>query len=132
MEPSDTAPVKSGTGISMIESLKKGTAEMLVLSLLDEKNMPITEVIANMDERSGGRFTISGSYALFYRLERFEYIRDAGRKIADDGRRRQFYEITAAGRDYLLLLRRQYEDVSDAIRRIMAENPQGKEEPSVE
>ena len=119
MQSSENAAAKSGTGVSMIESLKKGTSEMLVLSLLSEREMAIPLVNAAMDARSKGRYTISGSYALFYRLERFGYIRDSGRKIAEDGRRRQFYSITDAGRDYLSLLSQQYKDLSKAIHSIM-------------
>lgn len=120
MEATENMSAKSGTGVSMIESLKKGTSELLVLSLLNEKEMAIPQVSAAMNSRSNGRYTISGSYALFYRLERFGYIRDSGRKIAEDGRRRQFYAITPSGQDYLQLLTKQYSDVSKAIHSIMA------------
>ena len=43
----------------MIESLKKGTSEMLVLSLLSEREMAIPQVNAAMDARSKGRYYYS-------------------------------------------------------------------------
>lgn len=114
-ETSNGVPPKSGTGISVVESLKRGTAELVILSLLNETSMPISEVIENMEERSKGRFSISGPHAVFYRLERFEYIHTTERKIAKDGRLRQYFQITATGKQYLRLLYREYKEINDAI-----------------
>lgn len=118
---------KSGTGISMIESMKKATSELLVLSFLKEKSMPITEIVSEIAEKSSGLYTISGAYALFYRLERFGYLHEAGRKIAKDNRRRQFYEITPEGRAYCQLLYRQYFELTAAIENILQEGGGQKE-----
>ena len=46
----------------------------MVLSLLSEREMAIPQVNAAMDARSKGRYTISGSYALFYRLTAYSRI----------------------------------------------------------
>ena len=68
---------------------------------MNEKEMYVGEITGAMEQRSGGAYTISYPYAIIYRMSKLQYISEIGRRNADDGRLRQFYGITDAGRKYL-------------------------------
>lgn len=102
----------------MIDCLKKGTSELIFLSLLCERSMHIHELLSEIDTRSKGIISLAGPYALIYRLERQGYIADVGKKIASDDRRRQFYGITEAGREYLSTLQKYYAAFANGVRNI--------------
>lgn len=82
--------------------LKKGSAELLILSLLEARPRHGYEIGKLIDQRSGGAVTFSAAalYPLLYRLEKRGWI--AGRWVEQAGqRRRRFYRLTAAGRRML-------------------------------
>ena len=82
--------------------LKKGAADLLVLSLLAERQRHGYELSRLIDQRSGGALTLhlASLYTLLYRLEHKGLI--AGRWVEKPGeRRRRFYRLTQAGRQLL-------------------------------
>src|SRR3979409_2499156 len=82
--------------------LRKGSAEVLLLSLLDERDRHGYELAKLIDSRSEGalKFHVASLYPTLYRLERRGLI--VGRWVEKDGeRRRRFYRLTAAGRTVL-------------------------------
>lgn len=83
------------------ENLKKGITELLVLFLLREKEMYINEMTEALSERSGGRLNISFPYAIIYRLLDARFIELGDKRMAPDGRRRQYYRTTEKGNAYL-------------------------------
>jgi len=79
--------------------LKKGSAELLVLSLVEHRARHGYEIGKLIDERSQGqiRFKAASLYPLLYRLEHRGWIQ--GRWVERAGeRRRRFYRLTAPGR----------------------------------
>lgn len=88
----------------MEENLKKAVTEMLVLVLLSQEDMHSAQIMQTLAERSENRLSIVFPYAVLYRLIDRGYIWEAYKKIAPDGRRRQYYQITAQGRDHLAAL----------------------------
>jgi PadR family transcriptional regulator PadR len=79
--------------------LKRGTMELLVLSLLEGQRRHGYEIGKLLEERSGGQvqFHVSTLYSLLYRMERRGWIK--GRWVEKAGaRRRCTYGLTAAGR----------------------------------
>jgi PadR family transcriptional regulator len=79
--------------------LQKGSAQFLVLSLLEHERRHGYELGKLIESRSHGvlRFHIASLYPLLYRMEGRGWI--AGRWVEKAGeRRRRFYSITAAGR----------------------------------
>jgi PadR family transcriptional regulator, regulatory protein PadR len=83
-------------------SLKKGTADLLVLAQLENQDRHGYEISAQIDQRSGGRvsFNVASLYPVLYRLERRGLI--VGRWVEKAGqRRRRYYHLTAAGRKML-------------------------------
>src|SRR3954469_14480 len=82
--------------------LKKGSAELLVLSLVDARARHGYEIGKLIEERSGGalRFNIPSLYPLLYRLEKRGWIR--GQWVEKAGqRRRRYYRLTPVGRRVL-------------------------------
>lgn len=84
----------------MEENLKKALSEMLVLALLHERDYYALELSAAIAERSNGAITITFPYAILYRMIEQQYIQELPKRIAPDGRRRQYFGITETGRDY--------------------------------
>ncbi len=83
----------------MFAELKKGSAETLILALLEEGPRHGYELAKLIDDRTRGRlsFHVANVYTSLYRLERAGFI--AGRWVEKAGqRRRRFYRLTAAGR----------------------------------
>ena len=79
--------------------LKKGSAELLILALLDGRPRHGYDIARLIELRSGGGLTFNAAslYPLLYRLERGGWIE--GRWVENAGeRRRRMYRLTAAGR----------------------------------
>ena len=106
---------KSGSSLGMEDNLKKAVTEMVVLSLLSREDMYAGQILENMESRSGGALSIVFPYAVLYRLIGFGYITEAYKKIAPDGRRRQYYQITEEGRDYLTRLLEVYQRFTGGV-----------------
>jgi transcriptional regulator len=98
---------------------KKGTADLLVLALLDEERRHGYEIAKLIAVRSGGAlsFRVASLYPLLYRLEKRGLIR--GRWVEEPGeRRRRFYSLTALGKRTLEAERRSWLEFVDAVHRI--------------
>ena len=87
------------TGGSFDRELKKGSAELLILSLLDARPRHGYELSKLIHTRSGGQLTfhIDSLYPLLYRLEERGWIKGTWVEKPDE-RRRRFDKVTAAGR----------------------------------
>jgi PadR family transcriptional regulator, regulatory protein PadR len=82
--------------------LKKGSAELMILSVLDARARHGYEISKLIETRSGGhlKFHIASLYPLLYRLEERGWLR--GRWVEKPGqRRRRFYRLTTEGRRVL-------------------------------
>src|SRR5438874_1594465 len=99
--------------------LKKGSAELLILSLVEDKPRHGYEIGRLIELRSGGmlRFNVASLYPLLYRLEERGWIR--GRWVEKAGqRRRRFYRLTPGGRKVLAAQRDNWREFVDAIKQI--------------
>jgi transcriptional regulator len=99
--------------------LKKGSAEFLVLSLLEHERRHGYELNKLIESRSRGvlTFHIASLYPLLYRMEDRGWI--AGRWVEKAGeRRRRFYSITAEGRRTLEALRGGWLAFTEAVSRV--------------
>jgi transcriptional regulator len=82
--------------------LKKGSAELLILSLLEVQARHGYDICKLIETRSNGavKFNVASLYPLLYRLEDRGYIQ--GKWVEKAGqRRRRYYRLTAAGRKIL-------------------------------
>ena len=79
--------------------LKRSSASLLVLALLDEGPCHGYEIAKQIEARSGGAisFNIASLYPLLYRLEERGWIVGKWQQNAGE-RRRRFYRITSEGR----------------------------------
>ena len=99
--------------------LKKGSAELLILSLVQDRPRHGYEIGQLIELRSGGalRFNVASLYPLVYRLEKRGWIR--GRWVEKAGqRRRRYYRLTPAGRKVLASQREGWVEFVAAISRI--------------
>ena len=81
---------------------KKGSAEIVILAVVDEEAHHGYEIAKLIEERTRGdlTFTLASLYATLYRMEDRGWIR--GRWVEKAGQRRRcYYRITAAGRKVL-------------------------------
>jgi transcriptional regulator len=99
--------------------LKKGSAELLVLSLVETRARHGYEIGKLIESRSGGTLTynVASLYPLLYRLEKRGWIK--GQWIEKPGqRRRRYYRLTSAGRRVLDAQRSGWKAFVAAINRI--------------
>ena len=103
----------------MDRELKKGSAELLVLSLVEGRARHGYEIGKLIEARSRGalRYNIASLYPLLYRLEKRGWIK--GQWVEKAGqRRRRYYRLTAAGRGVLAAQRSGWKNFVAAINRI--------------
>jgi PadR family transcriptional regulator, regulatory protein PadR len=99
--------------------LKKGSAELLILSLLQDRPRHGYEIGQMIELRSQGalRFNLASFYPLLYRLEARGWIR--GQWVEKPGqRRRRYYRLTRTGKRVLAARRDGWRDFVEAVGRI--------------
>jgi DNA-binding PadR family transcriptional regulator len=85
-----------------IDEAKKGSAELVILAVVEEESHHGYAIAKLIEARTGGtlRFTLASLYATLYRLEERGWIK--GRWVEKAGQRRRcHYRITEAGRRVL-------------------------------
>ncbi len=102
-----------GTGI------KRGTAELAILSVLEGGAMHGYEMARRIEQQTKGalRFTLAALYPMLYRMEQHGWIRGAW-ETSSNGRRKRCYRLTPAGRKKLSPLRREWADLFRALQRL--------------
>jgi PadR family transcriptional regulator, regulatory protein PadR len=99
--------------------LKRGSAELLILSLLDARPRHGYELSKLIRVRSRGQLTfhVDSLYPLLYRLEERGWIKGTWVEKPSE-RRRRFYKVTAEGRRVLARQRKTWATFVEAVRRI--------------
>ena len=100
--------------------LKRGTLELLLLSLLDGRRRHGYEIGKLLEERSGGQveFRVSTLYSILYRMEHRGWIK--GRWVEKPGeRRRCLYALTPAGRSVLAQQRNEWRAFSGMVNEVI-------------
>jgi transcriptional regulator len=95
---------------------KKGSAELLILSLLEASPRHGYEISKLIEQRSQGslHFHAASLYPLLYRLEKRGWIQ--GRWVEKPGqRRRRFYRLTVKGQQVLASQRQGWQEFVKAI-----------------
>ena len=103
----------------MDRQLKKGSTELLVLSLVERRARHGYEIAKLIEARSEGalRFNVASLYPLLYRLEARGLL--DGRWVEKPGqRRRRYYKLTAEGRKALRLQQSAWAAFVEAMHRI--------------
>ena len=120
--------LKNDPGRGMEDNLKRAVTEMLVLTLLSREDMHALQIMKCLEEVTGNTLSLSSPYMLFYRLMENGYIVEAYKKIAPDGRRRQYYQITVDGIRYLADLLSLYHRITNGIALLLGEGEQDRRE----
>jgi PadR family transcriptional regulator, regulatory protein PadR len=102
-----------GTGV------KKGTAELAILSVLENGPLHGYEMARRIGEQTKGAlsFSLAALYPMLYRMEQRRWIRGSW-ETSFNGRRRRCYRLTASGRKKLSPLRDEWSELFDALRRL--------------
>lgn len=104
--------------------LKKGSAELLILALVEDRPRHGYDIGRLISLRSKGalRFNVASLYPLLYRLEKRGWIE--GRWVERAGeRRRRLYKLTTEGRKVLAAQRGGWRAFAQAVNRIAGLEP---------
>ncbi len=95
--------------MSVGSSIKRGSAELAILSVLAEEPLHGYEVARRIREATGGvlRFELASLYPMLYRLEKRGWITGSWQETSS-ARPRRRYRLTAAGKRRLAPLRREW------------------------
>jgi PadR family transcriptional regulator, regulatory protein PadR len=104
----------------LARELKRGSTEVLILALVEDRPRHGYEIARLIDERSGGGITyhVASLYPTLYRLEDRGLVE--GRWVEKAGqRRRRYYRILPAGRKFLASQRTVWEGFFLALDRVV-------------
>jgi len=99
--------------------LKRGSTEMLIMAMVEDRPRHGYEIGKLIEQRSEGvlQFHVASLYPLLYRLERRGWLE--GRWVEKAGqRRRRYYRLTTTGRTVLAEQRSGWQAFVEAINRI--------------
>jgi len=96
--------------------LKKGSAELLILSILEARPRHGYEISKQIEERSGGVlcFHVATFYPLLYRMEKRGLLQGQWVERPNQ-RRRRYYRLTRAGRRLLTEQRGMWKEFAAAM-----------------
>ena len=99
--------------------IKRGTAELAILTVLESGPLHGYELARSIEERTKGslRFTLAALYPLLYRMEQRGWIR-GNWETSRSGRRRRCYRLTPAGKKKVTPLREEWNELFSALRRL--------------
>jgi transcriptional regulator len=104
---------------ALARELKRGSTEILLLSLLEETERHGYDLARLIGERSKGaiNFHVASLYPTLYRMEEKGLIE--GRWVEKPGqRRRRYYRLTAAGRKTLRSQRSVWQSFFEGLNRV--------------
>jgi PadR family transcriptional regulator PadR len=99
-----------------------GTVGVLILSLLNEREMYGYELLREADRRSSSAFQLKEGtlYPALHQMERSGLVKSRWRD-SESGRARKYYALTAKGRRRAQSKRRQWLQISAAMRSILGD-----------
>jgi PadR family transcriptional regulator len=103
---------------------KRGSTEMLILALVEDRPRHGYEIARLIDERSDGvlQFHVASLYSLHYRMEKRGLIKGTWVEKAGQ-RRRRFYKLMPEGKSVLNEQRQTWSDFFAALDRVAKINP---------
>ena len=106
------------------KEVKRGSTEMLILALVEDRSRHGYEIAKLIEHRSEGvlQFHVASLYPLLYRMEKRGLIK--GTWIEKPGqRRRRFYKLMPAGKRALNEHRQTWSDFFTALHRVAKIKP---------
>ena len=104
------------------KELLKGSTTVLILSLLNRKDMYGYEMIKEMEERSKNIFSFKEGtlYPILHSLENESYI-ESYWDSSNGNRKRKYYKITSAGKKVLLEKEKEWKLFSSTVNNVLWE-----------
>lgn len=101
------------------KSLLSGSNSMLLMKLLEEKDMYGYEMIETLRERSMNVFSLKAGtlYPILHKLEEQGYVETYEEEIG--GKTRKYYTLTKAGKKQLQVKKEEWEEYSQAVGRVI-------------
>lgn len=105
------------------ENLKRGTIELILLTLLQDDDKYGYQLAGELLEQSHGLYELKETtmYPTLYRLQKNGYLSDKKVKVGSK-RTRIYYHLTDAGKAYLSDLKENYLTITKAIQLILDQN----------
>jgi transcriptional regulator len=99
--------------------VKQGSSEVIILTLLSQRDMHGYEIGKQVEEMSGGvlRFEMASLYPALYRMLHKGWLQ-AYWETSPAGRKRRYYRLTKKGRRQLVPLRKGWQQFFGALNRI--------------
>jgi DNA-binding PadR family transcriptional regulator len=96
--------------------IARGSGELAILSLLEEKPLYGFEIARQISERTGGalKFTLASLYPLLHEMEKRGWVQAHWQANAA-GRDRRYYRLTPTGRRQLAPLRKEWRSFFHAL-----------------
>jgi len=101
-------------------NLKRGSLELLILSVLDGRNHHGYQIGKLLEERSDGQLELQVStlYSALYRMENRRWIE--GRWVEKQGQRRRcYYSLTPKGREILSRRRQEWKAFTAMVEQVI-------------
>lgn len=97
------------------KSLISGSTSMLLLRLLEEKDMYGYEMIEALEKKSNNVFTLKAGtlYPLLHSLEEKKYL--TSYESDASGKQRKYYSITKEGKKYLKSKKEEWQEYQNAV-----------------
>ena len=108
------------------ENLKRGTVELLLLTLLQTEDMYGYQLSQKVDEFSEGLFVLqeASMYVILYRMQEKGYI-SASQQLVGRRRTRVYYHLEPAGEEYLKQVRKEYFSVTKGVLNVLRKCGEG-------
>ncbi|CEG27277.1 PadR family transcriptional regulator [Bacillus sp. B-jedd] len=109
--------------------LVKGSTSLLMLQLLDIRDMYGYELVKELEARSGNGFTVKEGtlYPALHKLEKQGYIEFYWQE-QEKGPARKYYRITAEGKELLKEKTREWQDFVQVMNRVIGRSDHGTAE----
>lgn len=101
------------------KSLISGSTSMLILRLLEDKDMYGYEMIETLEKKSNNVFTLKAGtlYPLLHSLEEKDYL--TAYETEANGKVRKYYSITKNGRKYLKSKKEEWNEYQTAVVKVL-------------
>lgn len=109
--------------------LVKGSTSLLLLQLLEERDMYGYELVKELENRSGNEFSVKEGtlYPALHKLEKQDYI-ECYWQEQEKGPARKYYRITEAGKEMLLEKTREWNNFVSVMNKMMGRKKHGTAE----
>ncbi|WP_462409624.1 PadR family transcriptional regulator [Neobacillus sp. Marseille-QA0830] len=109
--------------------LVKGSTSLILLQLLNERDMYGYELVKELEQRSDNGLSVKEGtlYPALHKLEKQEYI-ECYWQEQEKGPARKYYRITGAGRELLLEKTREWQDFVKVMNKVIGRTNRGTAE----